>query len=55
MKTFIVILSLCCGFLFSNISYAQEYISEDQQAIMDVIQTAYVEGLQNEGDLEKSR
>jgi len=53
MKVFIVIMSLSCGFLFSNASHAQEFISEDQQAIMDVIQTAYIEGLQNEGDLEK--
>lgn len=53
MKAFIVILSLGWGFLLSNAGYAQEFISEDQQAIMNVIQTAYVEGLQNEGDLEK--
>jgi len=53
MKTIIVIISLSCGLIFSNISHAQEFVSEDQQAIMDVIQTAYVEGLQNEGDLEK--
>ena len=53
MKAFIVILSLSCGFLLSNAGHAQEFISEDQQAIMDVIQVAYVEGLQNEGDLEK--
>ncbi len=53
MRAIFVILMLSYGFLLSNISQAQEFISEDQQSIMDVIQTAYVDGLQNEGDLEK--
>lgn len=53
MKVFIVILSLSCGFLFANAGLAQEFVSEDQQTIMDVIQTAYVDGLQNEGDIDK--
>ena len=41
------------GLLFSNVSHSQDFVSKDQQAIMDIVQTAYVEGLQNEGDLEK--
>lgn len=53
MKEFIVIMSFSCAFFFANLGQAQDFVSKDQQAIMDVIQTAYVEGLQNEGDLEK--
>lgn len=36
--------------VFSLSSYAQK---TDEEAIKDVIQTSYVEGLQNEGNLEK--
>lgn len=53
MKNIIVIMSFSCAFFFSSLGQAQDFVSEDQQAIMDVIQIAYVEGLQNEGDLEK--
>lgn len=35
-----------------NLVFAQD-IEKDKQAIKDVIQSAYVEGLQNEGDLAK--
>jgi len=47
MKTFFFVLFLGCSALF-----AQEFNSE-QKAIADIIQTAYVEGLQNEGDSAK--
>jgi len=53
MKTLGIILTVFFGFIISGISQAQDFVSADQQAIMDVVQTAYVEGLQNEGDLEK--
>ena len=38
--------------LFSTVLFAQE-IEVEQEAIKKVIQTAYVEGLQNEGDAHK--
>ena len=53
MKTLLVLIPLTFGLFFSSITDAQDFVSKDQQAIMEVIQTAYVEGLQNEGDLEK--
>jgi len=53
MKTLGIILTVFFAFIISGISQAQDFVSADQQAIMDVVQTAYVEGLQNEGDLEK--
>ena len=53
MKNLITVLIVASGFFFTKAICAQEFISDDQQAIMDVIQTAYVDGLQNEGDLEK--
>jgi len=46
MKNLLIIVMM-----FSSLTiYAQE---TDEEAIKDVIQTAYVEGLQNEGNLEK--
>lgn len=53
MKNLITVLIVVAGLFFTKDLCAQEFISDDQQAIMNVIQTAYVEGLQNEGDLEK--
>ncbi len=38
--------------LTSSLSFAQD-IDKEKQSIKDVIQTAYVEGLQNEGDIKK--
>ena len=35
------------------VSISAQDIKEEKQAIMKVIQTAYVDGLQNEGDLKK--
>ena len=53
MKTLVIICSIASAFLFSNLSYAQNEMEKEKQEIMDVIQTSYVDGLQNEGDLEK--
>lgn len=39
--------------LFFSLSIIAQDIKKDQQVIKDVIQTAYVEGLQNEGNIEK--
>ena len=39
--------------LFLCLSAYSQNIEEEKEAIMNVIQTSYVEGLQNEGDLEK--
>jgi len=44
--------SLFIMLFIGNIAFAQD-IDKDKQAIKEVIQTAYVEGLQNEGDLAK--
>lgn len=46
-KSFIVV----C--LFLSIGLFAQNTEKDQESIKDVIQTAYVEGLQNEGDIEK--
>lgn len=42
-----------CAALFLGISLFAQNNLEDEKAIKQVIQTAYVEGLQNEGDLDK--
>lgn len=46
-KVFIVI------FFFSVIFTIAQNVEHEEEAIKNVIQTAYVEGLQNEGNLEK--
>ena len=53
MKTLIVIFSIVSGLLFSNLSYGQDEEEKEKQSVIDIVQTAYVEGLQNEGDLDK--
>ena len=45
MKIFILLICLMVSFCFAN--------NTEKEAIKKVIQTSYVEGLQNEGDLEK--
>jgi hypothetical protein len=52
MKTTIaIILALC----FSTFSFSQntDELKKEQESIKNLIQTAYVEGLQNEGDVDK--
>ena len=39
--------------LFSSIALFAQDIDKEKEAIKKVIQTAYVEGLQNEGDIDK--
>lgn len=39
--------------LLSTITLSAQNVDEDKEAIKKVIQTAYVDGLQNEGDIEK--
>lgn len=39
--------------LFASIIVAAQDVEQDKEAIKKVIQTAYVDGLQNEGDLDK--
>ncbi|WP_372644678.1 nuclear transport factor 2 family protein [Ancylomarina sp.] len=46
------ITSLFVMLLIINMAFAQD-LEEEKQAIKNVIQTSYVEGLQNEGNLEK--
>lgn len=46
-KSFVVI----C--LFLSIGLFAQDTEKEQESIKDIIQTAYVEGLQNEGDIEK--
>ena len=48
-------LSILIIFAFSFSAFAQDKadMKKDQEAIKKVIQSAYVEGLQNEGDLDK--
>lgn len=46
-KTFVFLSLLFCLSVFA------QNIDEEREAIKNVIQTAYVEGLQNEGDIEK--
>ena len=53
MRNLFMLMPLTLGLFFSSITDAQDFVSKDQQAIMEVIQTAYVEGLQNEGDFDK--
>lgn len=53
MKTLAITLSVFFGLIVSGISQTQDFVSSNQQTIMNVVQTAYVEGLQNEGDLDK--
>lgn len=39
--------------IFVSVSIVSQNINEEKEAIKKVIQTAYVEGLQNEGDIKK--
>ncbi|NQU32337.1 MAG: nuclear transport factor 2 family protein [Bacteroidetes bacterium] len=48
MKTFILI-----TILLSTIVITAQDVEHEKEAIKKVIQTAYVEGLQNEGDIDK--
>ena len=50
MKKFVVVLSL---FLFMVAAIQAQQKDADKAAIKNAIQTAYVDGLQNEGDAEK--
>lgn len=44
---------LFCLLLFTLSLVAQKTVDKDEEAIKIVIQSAYVDGLQNEGDIEK--
>lgn len=46
---FISIVSIC------TLAFSQEDIKADKEAIKKVVQTAYIDGLQNKGDLELTR
>lgn len=48
-KIFVLILGLSLSFSL----FAQNDIEKEKEAIKNVIQTAYVDGLQNEGNIEK--
>jgi len=48
------VISVFLAFLFPVLMFAQENQNEEKEAIKTVIQTAYVDGLQNNGDLAKT-
>jgi len=54
MKKIALFTILATALLITGIANAQTTtVEEEQQLIKDVIQTAYVEGLQNEGNTDK--
>jgi len=52
-KRILLVILLAATLIFSSTLRAQE--KSDEEAIKKLIQTAYVDGLQNLGDLEKTR
>ncbi|MBI9038135.1 MAG: nuclear transport factor 2 family protein [Bacteroidales bacterium] len=48
------VISVFLAFLFPVLMFAQDNQNEEKEAIKIVIQTAYVDGLQNNGDLTKT-
>ena len=52
MKKTVLITILIC---ISALVYCQEDLKADNDAIKKVVQTAYIDGLQNKGDLELTR
>lgn len=54
MKKIISLTFIVFAFLFGNLTNAQTTtVEKEQQLIKEVIQSAYVEGLQNEGNVDK--
>ncbi len=49
-----IAISIFLAFLFPVVIFAQDNQNEEKEAIKTVIQTAYVDGLQNNGDLSKT-
>ena len=49
-----IAISIFLALLFPVLMFAQDNQNEEKEAIKTVIQTAYVDGLQNKGDLSKT-
>ena len=54
MKMKKIAISIFLALLFPVLMFAQDNQNEEKEAIKTVIQTAYVDGLQNNGDLTKT-